>query len=556
MSIKRNFLVVFIWILGAVLSLASDSRTTASIDGSVLNKLSGGPVRGAYVLYIKISPGNSGLATPLSVETNSAGNFNLRLEPGSYRLWVERKGFARQAYDALSPAGEGSAITLAPGQQIHQVIFRLVPLGAITGRVLDEDDGPIQGAGIQVLRPSYANGRRQLISVSGTSSNDRGEYRVFGLPAGIYLMRASMPGAPMSQPFKSGSLSPETQDSYAATYYPGVLDVAAASSISLGEGSEVPELDFHVHKTLSITVRGHVISPAVSLPASQLQVILAHNEDNAASYIDRAAAVVDPTTGKFEIRGVSPGSYFLVASQLAAGRPFGGRTPLEVTATAPPEDVAVTLTPGFDIVGNIEVDDVPRGNVPTLTVRLVPSEGLTLGSPPSSRVGSDGNIRLGGVTPGLWTIVVDSLPPDMWVKMESLAGNETLSGELPISESMRGQLRIVLAKGGSQISGTVLSNGQPSRATVVLAPAAAELWSSHQLFKVTNTSERGTFTLKGVPPGSYKLFGFQEIEPFAWFDPNVLKMVDGVGEFVTVGPGENVLKDVPAISPQALLPQP
>jgi len=284
-----------------------------------------------------------------------------------------------------------------------------------------------------------------------------------------------------------------------------------------------------------------------------LQRASSHNEGNAASYIDRATAVIDPTTGRFEICGVAPGSYLLVASQFFAGRPLSGRVPVEVSAAAPPENVIIPLTAAFDIAGTVDVEGVPRGNVPNLTVQLVPAEGLTLGLHPSSKVGSDGNFRLSGVTPGVWTVVIDSLPQDMWVKSESLGSGETVSGEFTITENTRGQLRIMLAKTGGQISGTVLADGQPSRATIVLAPASPELRNSHQLYKIINANERGTFTLRGVPPGGYKLFGFQEIEPFGWLDPEILNMVDEMGEPVTVAPGDTVQRDLIAIPPHKLL---
>lgn len=554
-SAIRNLLVVAACFLSPAFAQRQDPPTAAMVEGSVINKLTGSPVKSAHVIYTRISPGASGPSSPISKDTDAEGHFSLQLEPGSYRLWVERNGFARQVYGALSPAGEGTALTLAPGQQLRQIAFRVVPLGAIAGRVFDEDGDPVLGVGIQVLRFNYANGRRQLISVAGASTNDRGEYRAFGLQAGRYLLRASMPGAPMSRPIESGTLIPEVQDPYAAVYYPGVLEVDAASPISLAEGSELSDVDFQLRKVRAVTVRGHLVSPVDKFSASQIQVVLAHNEGNVASYIDRASAFVDSATGKFEIRGVSPGSYLLVGSQFSAGRPLGGRVPVEVSGMSAPEDVTVALTSAFDITGTVEVEGAARGSVPNLTVRLAPAEGLALGPPPSSKVAGDGSIRLPGVTPGLWTLVVDSLPERLWVKTESFASNEILNGELNVNESARGQLRIVLAGNGAQISGTVTADGQPCRATVVLAPAALEQRGSHGIYKITNTTERGTFILKGVRPGSYKLFAFREIEPFDWFDPEQLKMVESMGEPIAVSAGEDALRDLVAIPPEALLPQ-
>ncbi|HEX4602987.1 MAG TPA: carboxypeptidase regulatory-like domain-containing protein, partial [Candidatus Angelobacter sp.] len=517
---------------------AQSLSPAATISGVVVNKITESPVKNAHVIYTRIDHEAAGTSTPLSKDADPEGRFSLPLQPGTYRLWVERSGFARQVYGALSPAGEGTTITLAYGQQLGPITFRMVPLGAIAGRVLDEDGDPVQSAGIQVLRFSYANGHRQLISVAGAASNDRGEYRVFGLRAGRYLLQASLPGAPMSRPFEAHALVPEAQDAYAASYYPGVVDVDAASPISLNEGAELSDIDFRLHKVHAVSVRGRLSSPVEKFAASQLQVVLAHNEGGSASYIDRASAFVDPATGRFEVRGVSPGSYLLVAAQLFSGHPLAGRIPLEVSATSR-EEVALPLAPPFDIFGVVELEGAPRGSLPNLIVRLAPAEGLALGPQPASKVASDGSIHLAGVTPGKWMVVFESLPEGLWVKHQSFAGNEIPAGELNLTEIPRGQLHVVLAGNSAQVSGTVTSGGQPCRSTVVLVPAAPEQRGTHQMYRATNATERGLFTLKGVPPGSYKLFAFQEIEPFEWFDPEKLKNAEEMGLPVTVSAGEN-----------------
>lgn len=551
MPVKRGLFILSACIL-AVLCAHGQTASPALIDGTVSNKLTGAPVKGAHVIYVRTGS-EANQQSPISSDTDAAGHFSLQLPAGSYRLWVERNGYARQTYGALSPAGEGSTLALAPGQQLHDVAFQVVPLGAIAGRVLDEDGEPIQGVGVQVLRFNYANGHRQLISIAGSTSNDRGEYRVFGLLAGRYLLLASLPNGPMSRPMEAAALVPEVQDPFAPLYYPGAPDVDSASPVSLGEGSELADIDFHLRKVRASTVRGRLVGAMDKLSSGQIQVVLAHNENGVASYIDRIPGVVDANTGRFEIRGVSPGSYFIVASQLST-RPFGGRIPIEISAAAAPEQVAVPLSPAYDILGTVEVEGAPRGSMPNFIVRLLPAEGLALGPQPWSKVASDGSIRLAGVTPGLWKIQIDSLPEDLWIKAESFAGNEVPAGEFNATESTRSQLRIVLATGGAQISGTVTIDGQPSQATVVLAPTAPELRAFHQLYRVTHASEHGTFTIKGVRPGSYKLFAFQEIEPFAWFDPELLQMVESMGETVVVSKSETVSRDVVGIKPEAQLP--
>jgi hypothetical protein len=89
----------------------------------------------------------------------------------------------------------------------------------------------------------------------------------------------------------------------------------------------------------------------------------------------------------------------------------------------------------------------------------------------------------------------------------------------------------------------------------VLVPAAPELRGARLLYRVTHTTEHGLFILQNVRPGSYKLFAFQEIEPFDWLDPDLLKTVQGSAAPVTIGPGENQQQDLAAIPPDALLPE-
>ena len=147
------------------------------MEGSVINKITGAPVKNARVMYIKVASGSTEAQPPIRIDTDSEGHFAIQLDPGAYRLWVERAGFSRQTYGSRTPHGQGLVLTLEPGQQVRDLSMQMVPLGAIAGRVFDEEGEPLQGVAIQVLRYSYATGKRQLIPVAGATSNDRGEYR-------------------------------------------------------------------------------------------------------------------------------------------------------------------------------------------------------------------------------------------------------------------------------------------------------------------------------------------------------------------------------------------
>jgi hypothetical protein len=107
------------------------SPSAASLDGIVLNKLTGAPVKNAHVLYIKVSLGAGEAPQAISTDTDASGRFGIQIEAGSYRLWVERPGYARQVYGSRTPEGTGSLLTLAAGEQMHDLQIKITPLGAI-----------------------------------------------------------------------------------------------------------------------------------------------------------------------------------------------------------------------------------------------------------------------------------------------------------------------------------------------------------------------------------------------------------------------------------------
>jgi hypothetical protein len=332
------------------------------------------------------------------------------------------------------------------------------------------------------------------------------------------------------------------------------LDFASASQISLAEGGQLEDVDFHLQKIHAFTIRGRILSPAEDFAASQIRVVLAHAEGNVTSSLDRASATFDSRTGRFEFHGVSPGNYLLVASQLYKGRTFAGRTPIELAAGSPaPENLTVPVTPAFDITGIVALEGGTPAKLANINVRLQPVEGLSPGPEPSSKVAANGSIRLSGVTPGAWQLTLDSLPEGIWIKAASFAEFDLLRGELNLSGGPRGQLHVELADNAAQISGTVTEDRQPRPATVVLIPVEPDLRRS-QTYATSSTREQGSFAFKSVRPGSYKLFAFEDLEPYSWLDPDLLKPVESTGQSVSVNQGERITVQVSPISADALLP--
>ena len=84
------------------------------------------------------------------------------------------------------------------GEQITNIVVTIPSGGVITGVVRDVRGRPVAGVTVRVLRFGYnaATGERTLVAPSlGSSSttDDRGEYRAYGLPPGNYIWFSPIP---------------------------------------------------------------------------------------------------------------------------------------------------------------------------------------------------------------------------------------------------------------------------------------------------------------------------------------------------------------------------
>lgn len=62
--------------------------------------------------------------------------------------------------------------------------------------------------------------------------------------------------------------------------------------------------------------------------------------------------------------------------------------------------------------------------------------------------------------------------------------------------------------------------------------------SQHRLYKAQTTDQYGHFDLRGVAPGEYTLFSWDEVEGGAWEDPDFLKPLEKKGEKLALQEGD------------------
>jgi hypothetical protein len=299
-------------------------------------------------------------------------------------------------------------------------------------------------------------------------------------------------------------------------------------------------------------VRGRVVNATGTAGRQTMAMLLPRERGFVGGIVGANRAMVNDAKGVFEIRGIPPGAYYLMASVYDGSRTYSARVPVDV-GNSNVDDVTVTIGLGLEISGTVRVDGESKTAPPNVRILLSlrePGMGFTGGG--DAKVNEQGAFTLSNVNPERYTVNVFGLADGYYVKSIRAGQDSTdirLSG-LDLTRGAAGPLEIVLSPKAAQVSGTVVSDKPVPGATVVLVPEDKSRRETPQGYKFTNTDQSGRFTLKGVEPGEYKVYAWEDIEPGAYMDPDFLKLHDGRGEAISLGEGATQDKQIKAIAAQ------
>jgi protocatechuate 3,4-dioxygenase beta subunit len=498
-------------LLRAASGVSAGAEGRGIVTGRVVNAKTGTPVRKASVA---IAAADGRDAAPLDATTDAEGRFTFQVEPGRYRVAARHDGFAPAQYSAAGDPATGGTLTVK-AEETREVLIKAVPLCAISGRVLDEDGDPVEGALVSAIRDASTGGRRDIERASRVTTNDLGEYRLYDLPAGRYYVGASVQG----RRHGGGRSGDSTM-----TYYPYATDLNGAAPLELTPGTTLANIDLVAGHVAKVSVLGAILNPP---PGQPVIVSLLPPDTGLSVKFVRKEAEYHPETGRFEIHGVAPGAYVLAASASIGERLFSARQLVSVRE-APLRDLRVALSPGGDLDGEIQVEPRSSLALPPLTIALTSrDQGGGAGS-----VRPDGSFTIPNVVPNAYALRVSGLTPPWYLKSVSLAGHEVSPFDIDLSGGAPGTLTVVVGAAAGQLAGTVLSEQQPTAgALVVLIPSERE---RADLYKTTETTQDGAFALEAIAPGQYTLFATQGVDPGAFHSPEFLTRVEEKGQPVTI----------------------
>jgi protocatechuate 3,4-dioxygenase beta subunit len=380
------------------------SGPPGSVRGQVLSS-TGEPLRKAEVALRPLR-GGGGFNPPggFAMTTDASGVFAFDgVPPGEYMIVAQRNGYVRHDLAMRGGSVRGTPpVIVGPGQAVTGVTIKLVPHGVVTGRVVDEDGEAAARISVQVQRERWVRGQRQLMTMSADTTNDLGEYRVAGLPSGRYFVVADASrqsggmGPMMRRPDAAG------EPNYTTMFYPNATDPAQATPIEVGSGQETRGVDFRLRKVATYRIRGRVVDPSGG-PMRNLMVMVMPGESGS-GLSSRNPAAVRNEDGTFEIRGIAPGAYTLVANRM--GRDQGRATTSQQinVGNRDLDGVALTLSPPLDITGTVQTEGNASLNLGSMRVFLEPAATMPMFGGTAPATVANGNFKLSGISPGSYRV--------------------------------------------------------------------------------------------------------------------------------------------------------
>jgi hypothetical protein len=488
------------------------------ITGTVVTLAGGEPVRKARV-RLQSQEDRMRLVSAL---TDSGGHFELKaLDPGGYRLHVSRVGYVMQIYGQRKPQDPGAILSLRPGQDVKDLIFKMTPAAVIAGRILDEDGEPLPSVNVNAMREAYSEGKRSLLISATAQTNDRGEYRLFGLPPGRYFITARYANWDRGSE-ENDQQSQDAGQGYAKMFYPGTPDRTKATALAVKAGEEIPSVEILMRQVSVYHVRGRVYNQVTHRPGTDCLVLLlprtGQREDFGETY-----TTVQKRDGSFDIPDILPGSYTLAGFWSDQSRHYVSRIPLEV-GNANVEGVAVSIAPGTTVSGRVIWDGQPALERDELQISVQPTDNTPFFFP-GSRVSPDGTFTLMDVGDGAYYATAYGESKDSYVKEVEYGGRASLEDGFGVVRGSAASLEITMSSRGARVQGMVTDDdGLPSSGVyVALVPDSETRRAKHRLYKAQTTDQYGHFDLRGIAPGDYFLFSWTETEEGAWEDPEFMK---------------------------------
>ncbi|HEX8161551.1 MAG TPA: carboxypeptidase-like regulatory domain-containing protein [Pyrinomonadaceae bacterium] len=465
-------------------------------------------------------------AKPVARTTTDAdGRYRIANVPvGRYRVRALAPAFAspeeRAGGDVYLP---GKTVNVGAGEAVEGVDLTLVRGGVITGRVTNAEGKPVVAERVHVTEGDQDARRRRSESVvpyNEFETDDRGVYRVFGLPAGRYVVSA---GEDVDNNSVRVGGGPQL---YARTFHPNATDPAQARAVDVSPGAEARDVDITLADApKTYAARGRIVDEA-GRPVAGVTYWWGPLVGDAKTLGGTGSEGV-PTNadGEFVVPGLLPGRYAVYAADAGGANtvPLGNNYSDAATFEVADADVSglvVKIHPGASVSGSVTLEGTTdRATLAKLTRLLVsvevrPSAGDASAAPlyEQGNISADGKFRVEGLRPGrvrlnIWNRTLRS--PFTLLGVQRGGADASAGFDLSPGEQVA-DVRLRVGYGTGIVRGRIeLRDG----AQAVAPPAGASLYAyARRLGGVGTIGEtpvevdaNGGFLIEGLMGGEYDI---------------------------------------------------
>jgi len=522
----------------AAQSLKASENEPGAISGRVVTP-AGQPVGGAMVMV-------SGNYLSRMVTADRNGQFDAgRFKDGDYKIETGKFGYLTPEFRPMPESQTALMVRVGGDTRVHEIDVVLARGGAIAGTIVDSAGEPFQGVVVRALRLRQQDGRTLASSAGGAPrlTDDRGRYRLFGLPAGTYLVVATLDAT------ETASGRPRAPG-FSPVYYPATAHVESAQAVPVEFDAAVTGIDLTFAASSTAQVSGRALNAAGD-PLSGRVALNVSARSGSVSAEPRVARI--ERDGSFSLADIPPGDYVLHAiGERAPGvaPEFGSEYITVGDQDAPP--LTIRTTPGATLEGRFVAEG--RTTLPLLAQVLHASPVDGDRSPPDGRgpeglaVHDDGRFYLAGLY-GPMRLTYPA-PSGWYLKAVTIGGVDVTDRTFDFGfvEETFPNAEVVLSSAGARITGSV-TDAARRRATefVVLAFSTSRVnwYTGSRHLKRAVTGEGGSFDVDGLPPGEYFVAAIDALPRGDWQSAEALDLLVQRAERVTLNEGQERTMTLP-----------